>query len=83
MARDDDPPSSEVETAVPLVGGGITEENTSCGTRSKLVFAGGSHVGIAQTAENAKMSVVGGVAAHREHCSEQQRRGAGLGGRSP
>jgi len=62
MARDDDPPSSEVKTAVPLVGGGITEEDTSCGTRSKLVFGSGSHVGIAQTAENAKMSVVGWLA---------------------
>jgi len=83
MARDDDLPSGEVETAVPLVRGGITEEDTSCRTGSKLVFGSGSHVGIAQTAENTKMSVVGGVAAHREHCSEQQRRGAGLGGRSP
>jgi len=62
MARDDGPPSGEVETAVPLVRGGITEEDTSCRAGSKLVFGSGSHVGIAQTAENAKVSVVGWLA---------------------
>jgi hypothetical protein len=44
------------------VGRGITEENTGYRTRGKLVFGSGSHVRIAQTAEEAKMSVVGWLA---------------------
>jgi len=62
MARDDDLPSGEVETSVPLVRRGITKEDTSCRTWSQLVFGSGSHVGIAQAAENAKMGVVGWLA---------------------
>ena len=52
MVRDDDP----------HVGRVVTEEDTGCRARGKLVFGSGSHVGIAQIAEDAKVSVVGRLA---------------------
>jgi len=76
MARDDDPPGCEVETTVPLVGRGVTEEDTGYGARSKLVFDSGSHVGrlaIEQLIGNAAANSGGGALVE-----EVGRRGEGL-----
>jgi hypothetical protein len=52
MAGDDNPASVHVETAVALVGGWISEENTRGGARSEFVRGGGGKVWVAKAPED-------------------------------
>jgi hypothetical protein len=54
----DNSSSGEVKTTVTLMGRGVFEKYTSCGTWCQLVFGGGCEVGIAKATENTKNGVV-------------------------
>jgi hypothetical protein len=58
IARNDDAPGLEIETAVPLVRGGITEKGTSCRARSELVASRGGQIAVAETPKDMKMGVI-------------------------
>ena len=55
MSRDDDAMRGEVETAIPLMRGGISEKDTCCRARCQLVTGGGGHIWVAK-APVAKMA---------------------------
>lgn len=59
MARDENTTGGSIETPVPLVIGRVAKECVGDGARGKFVGRRGCDVGIAQTAEYAKVSVVG------------------------
>jgi hypothetical protein len=61
MTGNDNPSSGEVKTAITLMGRGVSEKYTICGTWCQLVFGGGCEVGIAKATENTKNGVVRGL----------------------
>jgi hypothetical protein len=52
MPRDDDAASHQVKTTIPLVRGGVAEEDTNCGAWSELVFYLGGEVRIPKRTES-------------------------------
>jgi hypothetical protein len=60
VTRDEDSVGGEVKTPIPLMVGGVSEEDTSSGARGELMRSSGSEVGVASAPEDTKM-VVGGM----------------------
>lgn len=59
VAGDDDTFRGEVETAISFVRGRIAEKNTGRRAWSKFVGSSGGHVGIAKTAEDTEVAILG------------------------
>jgi hypothetical protein len=57
VTRRDDPTSSEVEAAIPAVGGGITKENTSCGAWGEFVRCRSRLVRVAEAPKHLKVRI--------------------------
>jgi hypothetical protein len=58
MARDNDAASGHVKTAIALVGGWVSEENTRSASRGEFVGGGGSEVRIAEASEDAEGGII-------------------------
>lgn len=49
----------EVKTPIPLMVGGVSEEDTASGARGELMRSGGGEIGVASAPEDTKMVVRG------------------------
>ena len=58
MSRDDYVTRGKVETAIILMGGGISKEHACSGARRQLVASCGSHVWVTEAPEDTKKGVV-------------------------
>lgn len=58
MAGDEDTVVGAIETAVPLVLGGVAEEDASCRARGEFMWGSGCDVGVAETPKHAERRVV-------------------------
>ena len=58
VSRYDDSTRGEVETAIPLMRGGISEKDTGCRARCQLVAGGGDHIWVAKARKHTEMGVV-------------------------
>jgi hypothetical protein len=59
VTRDEDSVGGEVKTLIPLLVGGVTEEDTASGARGELMRSSGSEIGVASAPEDTKMVVRG------------------------
>jgi hypothetical protein len=59
VTRDEDSVGGEVKTPIPLLVGGVTEEDTASGARGELMRSSGSEIGVASAPEDTKMVVRG------------------------
>jgi hypothetical protein len=66
VTRDDDAVGGEVQTPIPLVVGGVAEEEAASGARRELVRGGSGSVRVAGTAKHAQVVVGGGCAVEGE-----------------
>ena len=58
MSRDDYATRGEVETAITLMGGGISEEHAGGGARRQLVASCGGHVRLTEAPEDTEKGVI-------------------------
>jgi hypothetical protein len=59
VTRDEDSVGGEVKTLIPLLVGGVTEEDTASGARGELMRSSGSEIGVESAPDDTKMVVRG------------------------